>query len=202
VPERPALRNRGMKRIARLLAVLALTLGAGARAGDAPLTLSFDDVRYTFFRGDKGDYEFHSTDVTRKDDVVAFMIVDGDFLKGRSFEFATAVLEELRAGGTVVQMNCSRAAVEATRDCLFVAWRRDARTHRVEAAFVRFMATDGGGLQMVGFTHRMPDETPDAAVADWLGANQARIAHALVDWRDLPSPAALIALGKSPPPKR
>jgi hypothetical protein len=178
-----------------LLAIAFIALGAEETRADpseAKPAFVFRNAGY-FHRWSKNDqHEFtpeKQEDLDKWSDMMTVNVYpnvrDGDGLA----QTANAVLENYQKNQAKVLKTSSmpRTADRPAEHFIAVVFTQPAF---IEVAFARIKLMDGTGCSFI-YCHRFYGEKIGDQASAWLDANGADIEKALMDWRSMPSPAAL-----------
>ncbi|MEY2494696.1 MAG: hypothetical protein QOJ45_1188 [Verrucomicrobiota bacterium] len=178
-----------------LLTIAFIALGAEETRADpsqAKPAFVFGDAGY-FHRWSKNNqHEFTPENQEDLDEWSEMITVNGypDVHDGEGLaQMAGAVLENYKKHQAKVLKTSSvpRTANQPAEHFIAAVFTQPTF---IEVAFARFKILDGTGGSFV-YCHRFYGEKMADKASGWLDANGADIEKALMDWRSMPSPAAL-----------
>jgi hypothetical protein len=160
-------------------------------SGAAATKLTFRGVQYEHRWSKDDQNEFTpsgETDLTSWNDMMTFNVYEtvstGEKLAG----IANKVVSKYQSHGKILRTISKPRTADSPAEHLIAAVFGTPAF--LEAAFIRFVLVDGTGMGVV-YSHRVYGKAVGPAMSDWLEANGQQVTIDLMEWKQIPKPAAL-----------
>ena len=179
--------------------IATFAFAALAEAAPAP-TFRFDGADWQLRQGMVGDYDFErlpQADVEGRADHLVVVFIDRVTPNFGAPELAGAMQQEVRQNGTVLKAWTQPATPPGLKDYLILGRTDNRVTHEISIGLQRITTTVEGFPEVLTYVHTFEAGTKDDAVTRWLARDGARIQHTLSGWREVPTPAELLAMASA-----
>ncbi|MDR2239704.1 MAG: hypothetical protein LBE33_04615 [Zoogloeaceae bacterium] len=162
-----------------------------AASKPATMTLLFRDIEYEHRWSKAGQNEFTphgESDLNAWNDMLTLNVHDAVSTGEQLADVANKVLGNYQRNGKILRTDSKPRTTNSPAEHLVVAVLGTPAF--LEAAFARFVLTDGIGIVIV-YSHRIYGKPAGSAMSDWLKANGPQVESALMAWNPIPKPDVL-----------